>query len=394
MAKQEIKTETGFWGDRKEVIYEDGKKIGETRHETNLFGQPRDRTYDTSGNRVSETITKDTFFSGPVSKTYDSSGNCVSETRQENTFFGQRTVIVENGQKIGEIKRTSTFIDSLSGYNGRKSIESYGDRSINPLTRTASEDNSSPSTGSSSSSYYSSGTRDTSVARREFGSEGVTPSPLDIVLSAKEQFERSNRRVWTKERLMLVLGSKKDLSFMVQEMKYLAQNSSGELKEAVLSIAGSDILRKSLLNDPAVLTVNDLEKLSEPTLELIIEQESPKDLFEGAIQRVNGSSPSLARIVKCKSERIGKLAIEKMSYDALMSIVLDSPPYVVDYCVKKFGEAVLMAVAKGSSNPFERLRAAKKLYPNSYLRQYLSMQEKAGFEEVICGLLYALFKGR
>ncbi|MFA6461645.1 MAG: hypothetical protein WCV90_05210 [Candidatus Woesearchaeota archaeon] len=389
MAKQEIKTETTWSGERKEVIYENGKKIGETRHETSLFGQPRDRTYDTSGKLVSETRTRDTVFSGPVSKTYDTNGNCISETRKENTFFGERTVIVENGQRIAQINRTSTFTDALSGYSGRKSIKSYGNRNIDPLTRTTLREEFCPSTRSDSSYSYSSGASGSSVSP-----ERITASPLEAVLSAKEKVELSRRQVWTKERLLRVLGSKKDLSFMVQEMRYLAQNSEGELKEAVLSVADNEILKQSFLNDKVVLTVGDLDKLSEPTLELIIEQEKPTYLFEGAVQRVNGSSPTLARVVQYKKERIGRLAIDKMSYEVLMSILLDAPPYVVDYCAKKFGETVLMAVAKGSSNPYERLRAAKKLYPNSYFRQYLCMQDKVGFEEVMTGLLYALFKGK
>ena len=54
---REIKKEQGlldalFGIPEKEIIYEDGRKIGEVRQETTLFGNPIERVYDTNGNKV------------------------------------------------------------------------------------------------------------------------------------------------------------------------------------------------------------------------------------------------------------------------------------------------------------------------------------------------------
>ena len=389
MAKKEIKTETTWLGEKKEVLYEGGKKVGETRHESTLFGTPVSRTYDTKGNRVSETRNESTFFGTPVSRTYDPNGNRVSETRQENTLFGQRTVIVENGQKIGTIKRDPSLGDVLSGYNGRKSVEGYGGRDINPLTRTTRSRDSSSSSSSScsygSGSGRNSSSRDYSAQRQNQPKPG---SPLDTVLQAKERLELLGERAWTTESLMSVLGAKRDISFMTTEMRYLAQNGNENMRQAVMGALKSREQRESFMKDRVELTKKDLGKLSHVTLELIVETEQPRELFEQAVQSVH-SDRVLAKVAKYKEGRIGMLAARNMSYNGLMSIVLGATDQVVDYCVGKFGTDVLRAVAMGGGH-FQQLKASKKLHPNSPFKQYLSRQKNPGFGDWVIAAIIAI----
>gem|GEM_PF-3587620 len=383
MAKQEIKTETNWAGKSKEVIYEGGKKVGETRHETTFFGTPQDRTYDTKGNQVSETRHETTLFGTPRDRTYDTKGNQVSETRQENTLFGKRTVIVEKGQKVATIKRNPTFGDALSGYNGRKSVEGYSGRDIDPLTRTTRSGVSSSSSGVGAGGNTSS---------RNYGPQNKNQpkpgSPLDTVLQAKEEFELSGERKWTTERLMSVLGGKRDISFITTEMRYLAQNGSDDLRKAVMGALDGQELKRHFMTDRVELTKGDLSKLSKPTLELIVETGYPNELFEGAIKRVH-SDRALAKTAKYKEGRIGMLAARNMSYDGLMSIVLGATDQVVDYCVERFGTDILRAVAMGG-RPSQQLRASKKLHPHSKFKQYLSRQVNPGFGDWIVAAIITI----
>jgi len=88
----EIRKEKDWWGDEKEVIYEDGHKVGETRNQETLagFGPTVKRTYDNDGKRLIETRREETLggFGPTVERTCDTKGRRISETRREQTLGG------------------------------------------------------------------------------------------------------------------------------------------------------------------------------------------------------------------------------------------------------------------------------------------------------------------
>jgi len=47
MGKQYTKKETDFWGNEKEVHYEDGEKVGETKYRETFWGNKVQDHYDT-----------------------------------------------------------------------------------------------------------------------------------------------------------------------------------------------------------------------------------------------------------------------------------------------------------------------------------------------------------
>lgn len=114
---REIRKETDWWGDEKEVIYEDNHRVGEIRTEETWggFGPTVQRTYDTDGERISETRSEETWggFGPTVQRTYDTDGKRISETRTEETWGGigptvQRTYDTD-GERISEIRREETW---------------------------------------------------------------------------------------------------------------------------------------------------------------------------------------------------------------------------------------------------------------------------------------------
>lgn len=109
MADEIRKEETwlGF-GPTKEVIYRDGEKIGEVKHETTWLGEPVTRAIDNEGNPISETRIEKTWLGlGPtVQRTYDPNGQLKHETRREETLLGFGPTITRiygpNGELIRE----------------------------------------------------------------------------------------------------------------------------------------------------------------------------------------------------------------------------------------------------------------------------------------------------
>jgi hypothetical protein len=59
---KEIRKETDWLGNEKEVVYENNEKVGEIRNETTFWGTEVKREYNPEGERVSETRHKQTFF--------------------------------------------------------------------------------------------------------------------------------------------------------------------------------------------------------------------------------------------------------------------------------------------------------------------------------------------
>lgn len=118
MGKRYTIKETDIWGNEKEVHYEDGKKIGETRFKDTLFsgriqehfdadgekiGETRrggffnDKAihYDADGNKVGYSENVDTIFSGVQQRHYDKSGKLVGKSHVDAPIFGSKRKVHE-----------------------------------------------------------------------------------------------------------------------------------------------------------------------------------------------------------------------------------------------------------------------------------------------------------
>lgn len=166
MAKQEIRKETDWLGNEKQVIYEGGSKVGEIRNEPDrLSGANRYVTYDSRGNKVGEAINEagfiDILCGEKVFVTRDSSGRKVSETRFENG----REVIYQDGVKIGEMKTETGF------WGGKKRVlREYSGKEVDLTKRSVrEEEESSHSAGDSSSDghNYNSGSSSFKVSDKK-----------------------------------------------------------------------------------------------------------------------------------------------------------------------------------------------------------------------------------
>lgn len=83
------KKETDFWGNEKEVHYEDGKKVGETKYRETFWGDKVQDHYDSSGNKTGETRREEAFFSDKAVH-YDSEGKKTGYTKNDETLFGSK----------------------------------------------------------------------------------------------------------------------------------------------------------------------------------------------------------------------------------------------------------------------------------------------------------------
>jgi hypothetical protein len=149
MAK-EIKKETDWLGREKDVIYEGGTKVGETRHETTFWGNPIDKTYDAHGNSVSETRHETSLFGTSKEVTYDTHGSKVSETKYEEGIFGGKKGVIydTHGNKIGELKTEKGF------FGGRKQVLHESGEDVD-LTRRVTREKPTKTEESSYSGSYS-----------------------------------------------------------------------------------------------------------------------------------------------------------------------------------------------------------------------------------------------
>jgi len=137
---KEIKRETDWLGREKDVIYEDGVKVGETRREEGISGSAKYVTRDTSGRKVSETKWEEGFFGGKF-VTHDPSGQKLSETRRETDLLGrERYVVYQEGQKIGELRKEQGMLDAIFGVQKKVLHETSG-KDVDLTTRTLREEN-------------------------------------------------------------------------------------------------------------------------------------------------------------------------------------------------------------------------------------------------------------
>lgn len=90
MGNKETRKETDFWGNEKEVHYEDGKKVGETKYRETFWGNKIQDHYDSSGNKTGETRREEGVFSDKAVH-YDADGNRTGYTKNDETFFGDPT---------------------------------------------------------------------------------------------------------------------------------------------------------------------------------------------------------------------------------------------------------------------------------------------------------------
>lgn len=83
------KKETDFWGNEKEVHYEDGNKVGETKYRETFWGNKVQDHYDSSGNKTGETRREEGIFSDKAVH-YDSEGEKTGYTKNDETLFGSK----------------------------------------------------------------------------------------------------------------------------------------------------------------------------------------------------------------------------------------------------------------------------------------------------------------
>ena len=107
---KEIRKETDGFGNEKEVIYEGGEKVGEIHEETDAYGTPIRREYDTSGTLVTETQYDKTYSGEDIQRTYGPDGKLIYETQHEETYTGEKVDrTYANGELIRETQRDSTY---------------------------------------------------------------------------------------------------------------------------------------------------------------------------------------------------------------------------------------------------------------------------------------------
>ena len=117
VGKKYTKKETDFWGNEKEVHYEDGKKVGETKFRETFWGNKVQDHYDTSGNKIGETRKEEGFFSNKAVH-YDSNKNKIGYTKDDKTFFGDK--IQRHYDKSGKQVGKSHYEEGFFG--GRKKV--------------------------------------------------------------------------------------------------------------------------------------------------------------------------------------------------------------------------------------------------------------------------------
>ena len=131
MGKKEIKVETDWKGERKQVVYEDGQKVGEIKDNTILdkYGNVVGSIKHESGKAIF----------------HDKEGNKLSETVRERSFWdtlfgspGKETIQVDDPTKIGEIRKEESFWDVIFGEK-RKVLHDEPGYDVEPLTRVARE---------------------------------------------------------------------------------------------------------------------------------------------------------------------------------------------------------------------------------------------------------------
>lgn len=132
---REIKKEQGLFDalfgiPEKEVIYEDGEKIGEIRQETTLFGDRVERVYDAEENEILETRQEKDWLGRDVKVTSDSRGNIIST--QKETSEG---TIIDQYDDNGKLRSTTEHKRKILGGN----VDTTRDENFKVTSRTEYE---------------------------------------------------------------------------------------------------------------------------------------------------------------------------------------------------------------------------------------------------------------
>lgn len=106
------KKETDFWGNEKEVHYDDsGNKVGETKFRETFWGNKVQDHYDASGNKTGETRKEEGLFSSKAVH-YDEHGNKQGYSKDDTTFFGNKIQhhYDNYGRKVGKSHYEEGFL--------------------------------------------------------------------------------------------------------------------------------------------------------------------------------------------------------------------------------------------------------------------------------------------
>jgi hypothetical protein len=196
--EREVRKETDFWGNEKEVIYENNQKVGEVRTEERggflgIGAETVKVEYDNSGSETSYTrIEERGGFLGIGSEEtqvrYDSSNQEIGQSRVEarGGFLGMggHHVRVEYDANGNEVSQTNTELrGDFLGFGGdRRRVTRYNTAAVAPNTRISGTADRSTNSSSSNRSDSASG-----------GSFGILLGVLGIIaFIAWMQSERSS----------------------------------------------------------------------------------------------------------------------------------------------------------------------------------------------------------
>lgn len=178
-SEREVRKETDFWGNEKEVIYEDGERVGEIREAQRggilgIGSDPVKVEYDNSGNEISYTKQEERgSFLGiggePTEVRYDSANNEVGQSRVEERggflSIGSRHVRVEYDKDGNEISQSN--FENRGGLLGIGSelvrVTRYSNQ---PTNTTSNPENSFSSDSRSPGAYSTEKNTNTPVIRR------------------------------------------------------------------------------------------------------------------------------------------------------------------------------------------------------------------------------------
>lgn len=150
---REVRRETDFWGNDKEVIYEDNRRVGELRVEERggfcgIGGERVKVEYDNNGREAFHSRQEERggilgIGAENVEVRYDSSGNKISHSRVEERGgflgFGAHHVRVEYDNCLTEISQTNTESrGGLLGFGGeRVRVTRYANDNFNESSFTS-----------------------------------------------------------------------------------------------------------------------------------------------------------------------------------------------------------------------------------------------------------------
>ena len=134
--KQYSRKESDFWGNKREVHYEDGEKVGVTKFKKTFWGKTVQEHYDASGQKVGETKKEEGFFSDKAVH-YNSKGEKEGYSQDGATIIGEKIQrhYDKSGKKVGKSHHEEELLGgSRKVHEGTyfKDGKSERDRANNP----------------------------------------------------------------------------------------------------------------------------------------------------------------------------------------------------------------------------------------------------------------------